>query len=70
LAGKGKTAAKGSRPQGGHDTLYADDNLSHKQTLTPSTVTLKAQLNVHNTHGMNTSSHNAFWKKGVSERSV
>jgi hypothetical protein len=31
-----------------------------KHTLTLSTATPKAELNVHNTHGMNTCNHNAF----------
>jgi len=44
--------------------------ISFKQMQIPSTATLKAQLNVHNTHGMNTSGHNVFWKNGVSVRSV
>jgi hypothetical protein len=55
--------------QGGHETPCTPMTISFKQTLIPSTVTLKAKLNVHNTHGMNTSSHNAFWKNGVSVRS-
>jgi hypothetical protein len=38
-------------------------NKKRKRAYLPSTVTL-------NTHGMNTSNHNAFWKKKVPVRSV
>jgi hypothetical protein len=51
--------------------------ISFKQMLIPSTANPKAELNehkaqlhVHNTPGMKPCSHNAFWKKGVSVRSV
>jgi len=55
MAGKGKTTAKSSHSA---NTPLAIESFKH--TLTLFTATLKAQLNVHNTLGMNTSSHNAF----------